>query len=126
MQTERAPQILIADDQGVIRSLLRLILREEGFEVIGEAADGEEAIRQVEALRPDIVCLDINMPRLDGIGTLKRLRESGNTTRVIMISSSATGDNVKQALAAGANGFIVKPFNADQVTAAIRRCVAQR
>lgn len=126
MLAEPTTRILIADDQGVIRSLLRLILREEGFDVVGEAADGEEAIRLIETLSPEIVCLDINMPKLDGIGTLKRLREAGNKTRVVMISSSATGDNVKQALEAGANGFIVKPFNADQVTAAIRRCIAHR
>lgn len=114
-QKPEQPTILLVDDDSLMRNTLKIILRAYDFPVAGEAADGEEALSLCRQHRPDVVLLDINMPGMDGLATLQALRHEFPVTRVIMISAEATLEKVKEAIACGADGFIVKPFNAGRV-----------
>lgn len=80
------PTVLVVDDSAFSRKMITLLLEESGFQVIGHAANGEEALTQIESLRPDIVTLDVNMPRLDGFETLRRLRKV-NSVPVVMVTT---------------------------------------
>lgn len=124
MKTNRA-KILIVDDNTVIREVLQgVIRRDERLEVVGMASDGNVALARIEALRPDLVCLDILMPGIDGIAVLRTIHESFPGTRVILVSGESRPDIVSRALRAGASGFVVKPFNADKVLRAIHAALA--
>ncbi|MBC5767814.1 response regulator [Ramlibacter albus] len=102
-------KIIVADDHGLVRAGLRLLLdRMPGIEVAGEAADGEQALRLVLALNPDIALLDIAMPKLNGIGVLRRIRANGMATKVILLSMHDGDEYVAEALREGALGYVVK------------------
>ncbi len=114
-------RVLLADDEALVRTGLRLILgTEPGFEVVGEAADGEEALRLVAELAPDVLLLDIRMPVLDGLQTTRRLREAGDATAIVILTTFDTDRNVLDALQAGASGFLLKDAPADQLVTALR------
>lgn len=117
--------VFIADDDMMIRSLLRLILREDGYNVVGEAATGEGIVDNCKHARPEVLLLDINMPGADGLQVLEKIRVAQPEVKVIMISADATLERVTEALQKGASGFIVKPFNAakvlDDISNALRK-----
>lgn len=115
------PTVLIVDDNEIMRSLLRAILRSEPYEVVGEARDGASALEAVERLTPDIMLLDVVMPEIDGIEVLRTTRRDYPDTAVIMVTGNASAENVQEALKAGAAGFVVKPFNAAKVVDALTR-----
>jgi two-component system chemotaxis response regulator CheY len=118
--------ILIVDDNDVIRRALRgLIRHDEGLEVIGEAASGESALQSIKAEEPDLVCLDVVMPGMDGLAVLKTIREEHPRVKVVIITGQATSDVVAQARELGAKGFVVKPFNGAKVLATIRAALVQ-
>jgi len=87
--------------------------------IVGEASTGELALEAVKALQPDVVCLDVLMPGMGGLVTLKRICEEHPAVRPIIITGAGTSDVVKEALALGAKGFVVKPFNAQKVLSVI-------
>jgi two-component system chemotaxis response regulator CheB len=123
MAPSRRVRILIADDSAVMRSILRSVLRTEaGFEVVGTAADGETALGAVEALRPDLLLLDVEMPVMDGLATLRKLRGRGHRMPVIMCSSlTQRGGRVTiEALASGASDYVAKPVSQAGPAEAIR------
>ncbi|HUB30881.1 MAG TPA: chemotaxis response regulator protein-glutamate methylesterase [Terracidiphilus sp.] len=124
MAPERRKRILTVDDSAVMRSLLRSVL-EPAFEVVGNAADGESALAAVEALRPDLVVLDVEMPVMDGLATLRKLRSLGHRLPVIMCSSlTRRGARVTiEALASGASDYVAKP-ESQSGPAAARRALA--
>jgi two-component system chemotaxis response regulator CheY len=108
--------VLIVDDNDMMRSLLRGILRNGGHNVIGEAGNAPTAIEMANRLKPDIVCLDIVMPgEMDGLEALVEIKKDRTQTQVVMITGNADQDTVQEAINNGANGFIVKPFNAARV-----------
>ena len=114
-------RVLLVDDEALVRTGLRLILAAEpGIEVVGEAADGERALELVDLLTPDVVLLDLRMPVLDGLATVRRLTETGATARVVVLTTFDTDRNVLDALQAGATGFLLKDAPAEQLVAAIR------
>lgn len=119
------PRVFIADDDMMIRSLLRLILREDGYNVVGEAATGEGIVDDCKHAHPEVLLLDINMPGADGLQVLEKIRMAQPEVKVIMISADATLERVTEALQKGASGFIVKPFNAakvlDDISNALRK-----
>lgn len=119
--SQRHPKILIVDDNDVMRALLRGILRNEDYQVVGEARNGIQALEMVERMTPDVVCLDVIMPELDGLETLKSIKRDFPQVSVIMITGNASKENVQEALELGANGFVVKPFNAAKVLEALSR-----
>ncbi|MES2353959.1 MAG: response regulator [Pseudomonadota bacterium] len=107
--------VLIVDDSGVMRALLRTILRSDHFNVIGEAGDGIKALEIVEMLKPDLVCLDIEMPEMSGLETLSQLKSKYPNIIVVMVTASNVAADVQEALTNGADGYILKPFNVGKV-----------
>ncbi len=112
---------LIADDDEITRVLLRSMLRQNHVEVVGEARNGADAQVLCGKFRPDVLFLDINMPRINGMEALKEIKSSHPGIAVIMISSDATLQNVQTACSGGADNFIVKPFSQAKVMDAIAR-----
>lgn len=108
-------RVLIADDEMMMRQILKAILKSGKFDVVGEAINGNEVLQKCLHHKPDIVCLDINMPGKNGIEALQDIREHLPDTHVIIISGDASSDTVNEVIAHGARGFILKPFNATQV-----------
>ncbi len=114
-------RILIVDDAAFMRMMIKDILTKNGFEVVGEAADGAQAIEKYKELKPDLVTMDITMPEVDGITALKEIKKYDNTAKVIMCSAMGQQAMVIDAIQAGAKDFIVKPFQADRVIEAIQK-----
>ena len=113
--------VVIVDDQGMVRAGFRSLLSgEPGLEVVGEAADGEEAVEVVTRLAPDITLMDIRMPVLDGLAATRRIVGSGVATRVLVLTTFDLDEYVFEALRAGASGFLLKDAPAEELAAAIR------
>lgn len=110
----------MVDDDTLMREVLKALLREEGFLVAGEAKDGQSALALIERACPDLVCLDVNMPGMSGIEVLKAIKARSGDCRVVMITGDATMSTVREAVGFGAVGYIVKPFKAGRVGAALR------
>jgi DNA-binding NarL/FixJ family response regulator len=113
--------VLIADDQALVRAGFRMILEaEEDMEVVGEAADGREAVAEARRLRPDVVLMDVRMPDVDGIEATRRLLGDGADTKVVMLTTFDMDEYVYDALRAGASGFLLKDVPPEQLVAGIR------
>jgi DNA-binding NarL/FixJ family response regulator len=113
--------VLIADDQALMRAGFRLILQAEpDLELVGEAADGREAVAEAGRLRPDVVLMDVRMPEMDGIEATRRLLEGNDDTKVVMLTTFDLDEYVFEALRAGASGFLVKDVPPEQLVAGIR------
>jgi DNA-binding NarL/FixJ family response regulator len=115
-----SPRVLIADDQELIRTGFRLILTSRGITVVGEAADGAEAVAAERRLRPDVVLMDIRMPTMDGLEATRRVLEHSPRCRVLMLTTFDLDRYVYAALALGASGFLLKDVTADHLAAAVR------
>lgn len=114
-------KILIADDHHLVRQGIRALLEKTGeFEVVGEAADGQEALSMVEQLSPDIVIMDIAMPRLNGTQATLRIRSISETTEVIILSMYSDPALVRQAITNGAKGYLLKSSVAEEMLLAIK------
>lgn len=116
---------MIVDDNDMMRSILRAMLRGEEYEVVGEARNGNIAVDMADRLKPDIVCLDVMMPEKDGLEALSEIKAARPETEIVMITSSADPDTVQESIMNGASGFIVKPFNAARVLDTLEK-VAER
>lgn len=123
MAAAQKPTVLVVDDDNMMREMLKLILRSEEYPIVGEASDGQEAVMLCVNLKPDVVLLDINMPKMDGLQALEEIRKASPATMVMMVSATATMDRVKDAIAKGAVGFIVKPLNPASVLDRLARCL---
>jgi two-component system, NarL family, response regulator LiaR len=114
-------RVLIADDHAVVREGLRAFLElQEGIEVVGEAADGQEAVEGAASLHPDVVVLDLVMPRLDGVAALRILRERVPAARVLVLTSFLDDDKLLPALRAGAAGYLLKNARPQELARAVR------
>jgi len=110
------PSVVIVDDSGVMRMLLRSIINQERyFNIVGESGSGAEVLEMTEALKPDVVCLDIMMPDVNGLEILRQLKSQHPKIAVVMITGSSSSADVKDALTNGADGYVLKPFNAGKV-----------
>jgi len=118
---KRGIDILIADDLTFIKMVLRDLVEKAGFHVVGEASDGEEAVRLYEEKRPDLVLLDITMPKMDGLAALRRIMELDPAAKVIMCSALGQQQLMVQAVQLGAKDFIVKPFRPERVLQSIKK-----
>lgn len=114
-------RVLVADDAAFMRQMIREILEAEGLEVVGEAVDGVEAVDAFVKLRPDLVTMDIVMPRCSGIDAVKGILKHDATANVVMCSALGQETLVMEALQAGAKDFIVKPFKPDSVVATLAK-----
>src|SRR5450755_2270284 len=114
-------RVLLVDDHAVVREGLRNFLElQDGIVVVGDAADGEEAIEAAERLRPDVVLMDLVMPRLDGLGAMRELRTRRVETRVIVLTSFAEDDRLLPAIRAGAAGYLLKNVEPRELARAVR------
>jgi DNA-binding NarL/FixJ family response regulator len=118
-------RVLLCDDQALLRDGFRLILDlEPDLEVVGEARDGEECVRLVAQLHPDVVLMDIRMPRVDGIEATRRLVAAGSSARVLVLTTFDLDELVYSAMAAGASGFLLKDTPRERLVSAIRQTAA--
>jgi DNA-binding NarL/FixJ family response regulator len=114
-------RVLIADDQALMRTGFRMILdAEDDIEVVGEAIDGEDALRHYRALAPDVVLMDVRMPAMDGIEATSRLTAADPPARVLILTTFDLDEYVYEALRAGASGFLLKDRPPDELVAAVR------
>lgn len=112
--------ILLADDHPMVREGLRSMLKADGMHVIGEASNGLECIEQVKVLQPDVVLMDIRMPDMDGIQALRAIKEANLPTKIIIITTYKSTAYLLQALAAGADGFVLKDIARDKLLMIVR------
>ncbi|MDP9404673.1 MAG: response regulator transcription factor [Actinomycetota bacterium] len=118
---EGAIRVLIADDQALFRRGLHVVLdTEDGIEVVAEAENGEEAVERARELAPDVVLMDVRMPRLDGIEATRRVRSEVPTTKIIMLTVSDEEDDLYEAIKAGANGYLLKEISVEEVAESVR------
>ncbi|OBI10209.1 transcriptional regulator [Mycolicibacter nonchromogenicus] len=119
-----ARRVLIAEDEALIRLDLAEMLREEGYEVVGEAGDGQEAVELAEQLRPDLVILDVKMPRRDGIDAASEIAAK-RIAPIVILTAFSQRDLVERARDAGAMAYLVKPFTAGDLVPAIELAVSR-
>lgn len=116
-------KVLIVDDAAFMRMMIKDILQKNGFEVVGEATNGLEAIDLYNRTQPDVVTMDITMPEMDGIEAVTKIKAADPNAKVIMCSAMGQQSMVMDAIKAGAKDFIVKPFQADRVLEAIKKVI---
>jgi DNA-binding NarL/FixJ family response regulator len=121
-ETERhdRPRVLLVDDHDLFRTGLRNLLEEEGVDVVGEAAEGEDALRYVRELQPDVVVMDLNMPRMNGVEATKRIVAHAPLTRVVVLTISDQDADVMDAIFAGACGYLLKDSSIEDVMRGIQ------
>ncbi|MBF1163945.1 response regulator [Dechloromonas agitata] len=113
--------VVIADDNDMMRGVLRAMLRGEEYDVIGEASNGVLAVDIAERLKPDIVCLDVVMPEKNGIEALCEIKATQPEIEVVMVTGNSDPATVQESIQNGASGFIIKPFNAARVLDTLAR-----
>lgn len=123
-ETVATPKVVIAEDEAIIRLDLKEMLEEEGFEVVGEAADGDAAIRLAHEENPDLVIMDIKMPGLDGLSAAEHI-VSEDLSAVLVLTAFSQRDLVRRAADAGAIGYLVKPFQKSDLVPAIEVALAR-
>ena len=114
-------KVLVTDDAAFMRMQLKDMLSKLGYEVVGEAENGQVAIEKYQELQPDVVTMDITMPEMDGIAAVKEIKKINPAAKVIMCSAMGQQNMVLEAIQAGANDFIVKPFSAERVEEALSK-----
>ena len=115
--------VLIVDDSRTSRKILKGVLEDAGYEIIGEATNGEEGYLKYKELKPDLVTMDITMPTMDGIESLSLIKHADENAKVIMITAAGQKEKMVEALKRGAEEFITKPFVNEDVLATIKRVV---
>ena len=113
-------RLLLADDHRMLREGLRRSMEDVGFDVVGEASDGEEAVRLAADLNPDVVLMDVTMPEVDGVEATRRLHGAAPDVRIVILTMHADHDVLDEAFRAGAIGYLVKDCSTDEVAAAVR------
>jgi len=113
--------VLITDDTAFMRMTLRNVIEKNGYSVVGEAGDGEEAVALYKELQPDLVTMDITMPKMDGITAIKEIMKIDSDAKIIVCSAMGQKPMVIEALSAGAKDFLVKPFDAERVVESLRK-----
>ncbi len=118
-----AKNILICDDAAFMRMMIKDILTKNGYDIAGEAENGQAAVDKYSEVKPDLVMMDITMPEKDGIQALKEIKAKDPSANIIMCSAMGQQAMVIESIQAGAKDFIVKPFAADRVLEAVRKAV---
>lgn len=123
---KKRTSIMIAEDNDMMRSILRGILRGEEYDVVGEARNGVQAVEMAERMKPDIICMDFMMPEKDGIAAMAEIKTARPETEIVMITSNADPETVQGSIQNGASGFIVKPFNAAKVLSCLAKIAEKK
>lgn len=117
------PRILITDDAAFMRMMLKDILTKGGYEIVGEAANGNESFEKYQQFKPDLVTMDITMPQCDGITALKQIMAADPSAKVIMCSAMGQQAMVIESIQSGAKDFVVKPFQPQRVLEAVKKLI---
>ena len=126
MSEAPALRFLVVDDEPLIREMLNDILVDLEYEVVGQANSGSSAIELANQLKPDVICLDINMPEVSGLDALASIKTSNKNIIVIMVTANSDTSTVQQAIRTGADGYILKPFNGQQIVKAVNKAFEKR
>ena len=118
-----AIRVLIVDDAAFMRMMIKDILSKNGYEVVGEAENGQKAVEKFQELKPDLTTMDITLPEMDGITAVKEIQKIDANAKVIMCSAMGQQAMVIEAIQCGARDFIVKPFQPDRVLEAVRKVI---
>ncbi|MBC3917799.1 response regulator [Undibacterium sp. CY18W] len=118
-------KILLVDDNDVTREVLRVILRSEGYDVVGEATDGSTGLEMAVKLKPHLIMLDVVMPKISGIEILPRLKELVPTACVLMVTANKDQATIAEAVKTGIHGYVLKPFNAQKIIDTVAGVVAK-
>lgn len=116
-------RILVTDDAAFMRMMIKDILDKNGYQVAGEAENGQVALEKYKELKPDLVLMDITMPEVDGLTALKNIRATDSSAKVVMCSAMGQQNMVIDAIQSGAMDFIVKPFQPDRVIEAVKKAI---
>lgn len=122
--TDKKPRVLVAEDEALIRLDLVELLTEQGYDVVGQAADGEEAVALARSLNPDLVVMDVKMPKMDGI-TAAQIIVAERISAVVMLTAFSQRELIERATEAGVMAYVVKPFDASDVVPAIEIALAR-
>jgi two-component system chemotaxis response regulator CheY len=115
--------IFVVDDAAFMRMMIKDVLTKNGYEILGEAENGQKAIEKFKELNPDLVIMDITMPEVDGIQAVKEIKKIDSSAKIIMCSAMGQQAMVIESIQAGARDFIVKPFQADRVVEAVKKVI---
>ena len=113
-------RLMLADDHRMLREGLSRSMREQGFDVVGEASDGAEAVVMAQRLRPDVILMDVTMPEMDGVEACRAVRADVPGTQVVMLTMHADQEVLASAIRAGASGYLVKDCSTEEIAAAVR------
>jgi len=113
-------RLMLADDHRMLREGLSRSMSEHGFDVVGEARDGLEAVNMVQSLQPDVILMDVSMPEMDGVEACRQVRDSGSDTKVVMLTMHADQEVLANAIRAGACGYLVKDCSTEEIAGAVR------
>ncbi|MES2049332.1 MAG: response regulator [Pseudomonadota bacterium] len=125
MANNKDISVLIVDDNDMTRETLRVILRSDDYNVVGEATDGDVALDMVSKLKPNLVLLDVIMPKVSGIEALKSIRLISPNVSIMMVTANKDQETVTEAVRAGISGYIIKPFNAKKVLDTVQQVAAK-
>lgn len=120
-----AIRLMLADDHRMLREGLRRSLGDEGFDVVGEASGGEEAVQIAGQLQPDVILMDVTMPDVDGVEATRRIHQSHPDIRIVMLTMHADQSVIAEALRAGASGYLVKDCSTDEIAEAVRLAASE-
>ena len=115
---------MLADDHRMLREGLRRSMTDQGFDVVGEARDGEEAVRLADDLHPDVILMDVTMPEMDGVEACRQVRAQVPDTKVVMLTMHADQEVLANAIRAGACGYLVKDCSTEEIASAVRMAVS--
>jgi two-component system chemotaxis response regulator CheY len=118
-------RILICDDSAFMRMMLKKVLIDNGYEIVGEAGDGMEAVQLFRQYKPDLITMDITMPKMDGIEAVKHIFAEDPLVRIVMVTALGQRSIITDAINAGASDFIVKPFDTIQVIETVKKVLGE-
>ena len=118
-------KVMLIDDSKTMRNIQRSVLKQIGIEQVEEACDGQDALSKVGAFAPDLILVDCNMPNMDGLSFIKAFRKQNTTTPLIMVTTEAEKSRVIEAIKAGVNNYVVKPFTPDLLSQRINETMAK-
>ena len=113
-------RLMLADDHRMLREGLRRSMADQGFDVVGEARDGEEAVRLADDLRPDVILMDVTMPEMDGVEATRHIKKARSEVRIVMLTMHADQEVLASAIRAGASGYLVKDCSTEEIASAVR------